>query len=630
MHARADNGIVCSALRCARAGAARSAAAAAVVAGLISGCTVPNKAAGPKLLPKYSVLPPRPDLPDCLRNTIYEKTETQNLGPLLVSNYSLVVNLDYTGDTTAPTPVREYIIKEMAKRGFGSANTPGMESLTPEKVLADKRVAIVRVDGLIPIGARKGQAFDVQVSALETGNNSTTSLAHGQLYSVALSREGGDVRDPGQEVNILATVADSPIFVNPVYALSAHPTDPAARASLRYGIVMGRARVTQDRSIILRVRNPQYSTSRVIEGRINQRFQDNTVARAFDEGLVQLFVPASFNGDWEHFLGLATHLYLPSSTAFNVAMAKRLAEEAFKPDAKLMDISYAWEGLDKDAMPIIAPLMTCSSPDVAFAAARAAAFIGDPSAQEVLLEMARTKHHPFQINAVKTLGALPSSPAINQMLRSLLDSDEDLVRIEAYKVLAANQDSSVYSRLIPGNDPATAKFILDIVPSSGRPLVYASRRGLPRIAVIGGKPALTSPILFNAFDNTFSIVGRPNDSSVILFYRSHGPVKPIEIPSRPDIAELIARLGGEGPVDQANLDFCYADIVAILQKLSDDQQMMAVASNDDSHLVPTPFILQALPHMDDAIDRAPVIPDQTRPQADAQPLDPLAARTARQ
>jgi hypothetical protein len=433
------------------------------------------------------------------------------------------------------------------------------------------------------------------------------------------------VRDPGQEVNLLATVADSPIFVNPAYALTSHPNDPAARASLRYGIVMGRARTLTDRSIILRVRNPQYSTSRVIEGRINQRFQDTTVARAFDEGLIQLFVPESFHGDWEHFLGLATHLYLPGGTAFNVEMAKRLAVEAAKPDAKLLDISYAWEGLSTDALPVITPLMTSSSPDVAYAAARAAAFIGDASAQEVLLEIAQTKHHPFQVSAVKTLGSLPPSPAISQMLRSLLDSDEDLVRIEAYRILAENQDSSIYSRLIPGNNPKTAKFILDIVPSSGKPLIYATRRGLPRIAVFGGKPQVSLPVLFNAFDERLSIVSRANEQNVTIFYRDRNlPNGSITVASRPDVAELIARLGGEGPVDGVNLDFCYADIVAVLQKLADDQQLVAVASSDSAQVVPAPFVLQSLPHMNDAIDSAPVIPDQPRPQADATPLDPLA------
>ncbi|MBV8781430.1 MAG: flagellar basal body P-ring protein FlgI, partial [Phycisphaerae bacterium] len=197
----------------------------------LSACTntVPPK---PKMVPRYSILPPRENLPPYFTNTVFEKTETQNLGPLLASNYSLIVNLDGTGDSTAPTPVRQYIIKQMAKRGFGSALLPGYENAEPEEVLKDKRVAIVRVDGLVPVGSRKGQFFDVQVSALDTGGNTTSSLAHGQLYSVDLSRSGGDPRNPGQEVQVEAVVSDSPVFVNPAYELDDAPQTPAAKQSL--------------------------------------------------------------------------------------------------------------------------------------------------------------------------------------------------------------------------------------------------------------------------------------------------------------------------------------------------------------------------------------------------------------
>ena len=115
-----------------------------------------------------------------------------------------------------------------------------------------------------------------------------------------------------------------------------------------------------------------------------------------------------------------------------------LVEEAKKPDALLEDISYCWEGIGPPALSFIAPLLTDSRPDVAFAAARAAAFIGDPTgaANVALLSMARDSNNPFQLNAIEALGGLTPSASVNQMLRELLDSDKTLVRIEAYKVLA--------------------------------------------------------------------------------------------------------------------------------------------------------------------------------------------------
>ena len=276
-------------------------------------------------------------------------------------------------------------------------------------------------------------------------------------------------------------------------------------------------------------------------------------------------------------------------------------------------------------MKIIAPLMFDSSPDVAFAAARAGAFIGDEPSIEVLKEMASTDNHPFQLEAVQTLGALPQSPAIDQILRSLINAQETLVRIEAYRILSERQDSSVYSRLIPGNDPATAKFILDIVPSTGKPLIYATRRGLPRIAIIGSKPALTLPILFTAFERRMSISTAPAGQHVTIFYRKPQAVSPVIVSSKPDIAELVARLGGDGPSDEPTLDFGYCDIVAMLQKLAADHQITAYASGNDPTPTATPFILQPLSANRQTIEEAPLIPDQPRPQSDTAPPMPSTA-----
>ena len=174
------------------------------------------------------------------------------------------------------------------------------------------------------------------------------------------------------------------------------------------------------------------------------------MAAAYDEAIVQLMVPRSFRGDWQHFAGVATHLYMNNSVAFASAKAKELGEEAQKPGRPLMEISYAWEGLGSAALTQIQPLMTSKDPNVAFAAARAAAFIGDPTggATAALIHMAGTPNQPNQLAAIQVLGALPPSTSLNHLLRDLLDTNQSLVRIEAYKVLAQNKRPKVYSTII--------------------------------------------------------------------------------------------------------------------------------------------------------------------------------------
>jgi hypothetical protein len=234
------------------------------------------------------------------------------------------------------------------------------------------------------------------------------------------------------------------------------------------------------------------------------------------------------------------------------------------------------------------------------------------------MQIASNDANPFQLNAVQTLGGLPSSPVINQMLRKLLDGSQNLVRIEAYQILARNKDNGVFSKIIGRN-----KFVLDIVPSAGAPIIYATRTGVPRIAIIGDRASVTQPITFTAMNSRFSIssTGQAN-RSVVLFYRGDELPRPIKIFSKPDVAEIVARLGGEGPVDEANFEFTYGDIVSILQSLGDSRKMSIAR---DGHTIPAAYVLQDLPAMQDEINSAPRIDGEdadathSRPQNDTTP-----------
>lgn len=573
----------------------------------VGGCGVTHER--PKPVQRYEALPPK-QVPAVFKDSILELVDLAGTDPFPVSSYALVANLRGTGDSYAPTNVREFIIKEMLKKGFGSKLHPELEPLTPERVLRDPRFAIVRVDAFLPPGMRRGQQFDAYVSVLP-GNN-TTSLARGDLYAAELKVNGANVRHPGYAVDVWA-IAKGPIFTNPAYLLESSP-EGQTPLSLRNGVVMNGATAQMERPLILRLRQPSLKMARLIEHRIDHAFQDTTVAAARDEGLVLVRVPAKYGDNWQHFAGVMMSLYFNTAPEFQVAKARELAAAALEPDAPLLEISYAWEGLGRPALEAIAPLMLHDRPDVRFAAARAAAFIGDPAAQRALLEIAREEGNPFQINAVQTLGALPNSASINQLLRSLLHGGQNMVRIEAYRVLARHGDPSIYSKVINN------RFILDIVPSDGPPIIYATRRGTPRIAVIGNKPAIELPVTFMAMDNQLSISSDSQREYVTIFYRGPGVRRPEPVLSRPDVAELIARLGGEGE-NRRNLDFSYADIVAIVQAMSEAQKLSAPVAGSRQKVA---FVLQQIPRNEELLETAPAIPDLQRPTGE-QPVPITAA-----
>ena len=610
-----------------------------VLLSLAAGCGPTKPIDPPK--PMYSDLGPK-EVPDFLKKTIWEQTDLANSSPLRVSGFGLVVNLDGTGDTRAPNPVREYMIKQMQKHGFGSSMA-GLRTLGPEQVLNDsaKRTAIVRVDGYIPPGSHQGQTFDVQVSALE--NSNTTSLHHGELYETDLAPRGADPFNPGGGlINPMARVQAGPIAINPAYALDDAKPTKNQKLSMRYGVVMNRAIVAEERPIILKLRQPERRLARQIEARLNERFQDSAddryaavsgsngskTAVAQDEGVIKIFVPYTYGSDWERFVGVAMHVYFNGNADFASLQAQRLAEkaEAEGDKAPLLDISYCWEALGQPAIPALSKLYSSPNQQVCYAAARAGAYLGDVAAQETLGRIALTPNHPFQVDAVDVLGALPSTAQLRLTIRGLLDSEQLFVRVAAYKAMVASQDPIIVSKEIgakklaplPSGTPSDLapppprpRFILDMIESDGPPIIYATRVGEPRIALIGRRAKLGAPGLLMAMDNRLTIMTDTERRGVQIFYRGDRYSEGASVLCQEDLGVVIARLGGETPDISDRLPFQYTDVVGLLQKMT-DMKMVAAAMPNGSRL-PAVFQIQSVPGLDDEIMGAPSIPDQ-RPQ----------------
>jgi len=549
----------------------------------VAGCAATQKPPAPKA-PLYPTLPLE-QVPDFMRGTLFQQVRFTGLEPLPVYGYSLVVNLHNTGDTRSPSFVRDYIVKEMLLRGFDSYVMGAYKNLAPDEVLRDKRVAIVMVEGRIPVGARVGQSFDVMVRALE--HNNTTSLAHGDLYEADMSSLG--YLEPQQaSVHEQAYTPGGPVFVNPAYALNESPAEskPAIQASLRVGTVLDGGVTRFDRPIGMQLRNPQASTAEYIEQLIGERWQAPTplgmvhgdgtdvIARAENPGLVDLYVPPTYRGDWKHFLGVVSHLYLNQSSGFQAVKMQQLLRIVHQPNAPLADISLCWEAMGDSVIPQIEPLIADDNPDVAFAAARAAAFLGDSAARRALVSMALDPSQPNQLQAVHVLGELPDSPEVDRMIAQLLDSDRADIRIEAYKMLVANPDSEDASddgithhyAVITYN--INHRFLLDIVPSAGPPMIYATGTGVPRIAVIGHRLAMRTPLTFTAMDLRLSISSSDDTKLLSMFYRDPLAPDPAQANSDNDLAEILARLGGEGPEDgQPRFDLSFGDVVAVAQQM---------------------------------------------------------------
>ena len=610
---------------------------ALMAGGTLAGCS--NTAKKPDPEPKYRNLGAKTDFPEFLRGTILDSVDVSGTQSLTASGYGLVVNLENTGRNDGiPTAVREAIGKNASIFGVNSALTDGpLGQLPVNQLLSDPRTAVVRVDGIVPPGARADDRIDVRVTCIDS--NTTVSLARGELWQTEIYKGVVTPQSPGERVN-LAGLARGPLLVNPVYALLP-PTkvkdDPAARGSLRSAIVPDGGVVKGSRDFVLRVRQPSYRVSRTIEQRLNYQFRA-PVAAAQDEGRVTLKMPASFRGDWPRFLGVATTLYpVGGDPAYSLDKARQLADAATasgRTPGELLAISYAWEGLGAAATPVILPLLSDPRPAVAFAAARAGAFIGQPAAVDTLVRIAGDEAGTYNVVAADTLGKLDRSADLIRKVRGLLDAASPGVRVAAYQALDKLGDvgGEVATGQRQGGGTGVAvgekagriyrmrigeQFVLDIVDAQQPPVVWASRSGTPRIAIIGERPVLKTPMLLTAFGDRLSIkVDSPTRPASVFYRPVSNRASQAEI--YPELVELVARLGGERPPGEQGIYLTYGDVLAVLKKLADDGQM--VARNG----APVSLVLQDV--APDVVSDAPIIPGlEARPDAtaDATPAEPV-------
>ncbi len=583
----------------------------------LAGCRVePPKAAAPK----YVNLGLRPE-PDFMKGTLDELVNIENDNPFLVSGWGLVVNLNGTGGSDQlSNNLKAFMGKQLEAKGFGRKVSPELTSITPERVLSDKNVAVVGVYGLLPPGVRKGHWFDIRVLADQAGREEVKSLARGHLYDTPLTIDGANPVNPLPPVNVWAT-ASGPVFVNPGMVLKfTEQPEGAVTKSLRTGWVIGGGRSMTDRPILLRLRQPENRLARAIEYRVNEYFRRDKVCTAWDQALCQLWLPDEYSQDWEHFAKLVSHIYLQGgSEAFARVKARDLVKEAKKPNAPLQDISYCWEGLGKYALPEISTVLADATVTsaVRFAAARAAAYIGDPTgaAEHSLYEFASDQKSDFQFAAVQVLGRVKNTHAVNQLLRDLLDSPTTTVRIEAYSILARHHDAAVETRIIgSARDSTDQKFALDFVHSTGKPLIYATVRGIPRIAIFGNVPKLTLPVTFSALDNHLMVASKPVGKDVTIFYRDAHLEEPVMMSSPPDVANVITRLAGQyDDGGGRQLDLTYCEILAVLQAMT-EQQKLRVTMPTGQELAAA-LTVQEATGLGDAIENAPRL-DRGRPDGD--------------
>lgn len=514
---------------------------------------------------------PRYTGPTFLHGTIGSMTTVRGYFPLFVTGFSLVANLDNTGSADCPPALRQWLINEAVRQGFGEVGTP-YEHLRPANFIASDTTAVVTVSGIIPAGAAAGTRFDLVVEALR--QTQTTSLAGGVLYTTELSPRGLDLshaplNPPGE--------GRGPIFLNPFALASPEGMDIDATDDPRIGRVLGGGQLRRDRPLQLGLNHASHTLAARIADRLNgpgllQQMpeDDRPFAEARTSDLIELNILTRYRGDTTHMLEVARHVFLNPTQQYARAKARELLTVLEQPSQQrhAERIAYAWEAMGKQNLTFLRTLYDHPDPVVRMTALTAATDLGDARVLPSLEAVATQQSAGSQDQATRLLGRLMRHDGANfraaSVLRKLVNSEDQMVRLAAFEKLDRYGSKVIERRIV------SHKLLEIDVIASDRPMVYVTRQGRPRIVIFGRNLEIETPLFFSTWGDRLMMRAKEPNGLVEVYCRPTTASEAIEAQSLPTVVEIVslmaARPGEDGALRGFDLD--YARIVSTLEQLT--------------------------------------------------------------
>lgn len=497
-----------------------------------------------------------------------------------VRGYGLVVGLGRNGSRECPEPLRTQMMQEIRKR----LENDGIYSLSQIEVRANDLMSnldttVVEVTALIPPGACKGTRFDVHVQSV--AGTDTRSLAGGKLYTCSLH-----LYSMGDQGDILQgkTVAEAagPIF----QTIVTDRTQPAAAQDPRAGIILGGGLNRVARTMDLAFSSASQRLTRQVNNRINEHFGNGQeIAKAMNQTRIQITAPAwAWQNKEQHFYELVMHLPLSREEAYLTARAAQLLDMLQQPNAPAEDIALVLEAMGQPAVEVVQRYYTDENRVVRFYAARAGLRLRDDMAVDVVAREARDRGSPFREAAVAELSNADDMAIARIPLRDLINDPLVKIRILACQGLIRHNDESVRHDKVGRNG-----FILDIVPSRGEAIVYATRSLVPRIVIIGTDVVCRPPFFYLHPSKVVSASAEAGQAQITLVRRT--PFGQVSEPMKTslNLGELIQFMGDSAEMDDKTdkikgLELSYSEVLQVVQTLCNSKAVLATLEMQEAPL----------------------------------------------
>jgi len=418
-----------------------------------------DEAAAEAKLEKLLVAPQPPDL-------VRQAAIPHGLTFLSVEGVAAINGLPGTGGPIAPSLLRDELIDEMKKHDVSD----------PQGFLERPETALVRVQGIIPPAARRGDLIDLIV--VSPTKSQAKDLHSGWLMDTRLRQQqklAGAVR----KSDVLA------IGMGPLLVRADHEAGSDNTLNLQ-GTVLGGGRVQQERKLGLIIR-PEYQhvkMAKQIADSINARFFffDGTartgIAKAIEDDFIEIQLHPRYRRNVHRLMAVVTMVSPKGESSATqtslVELGKRIVEPTTSNDAALQ-----LEALGDSAIPTLLSALEHSSLEIRFNAAQALAYLDRVEAIAPLSEAARNEA-AFRYSAMIALESMENRAALDALV-SLLDQPSIETRYGAMRSIRrrADRDSILQSTVM------SAGYRFYRIASISPPFIAISLLETPEIVCFG-------------------------------------------------------------------------------------------------------------------------------------------------
>ena len=467
--------------------------------------------------------------------------------PLIVDGFGLVYGLGENGGVEVDSAHRQLVRDELNRSGVKNIN----------QLIDSKDTAIVRVQGKIPPGTRKGEPFDVSVT-LPSGSE-CKSLKGGILYHTVLTLmydAGGDFRR-GKTL----AVAEGPLLLDP----NADKNSPTFEKS---AVILGKAIYQDNRDFTLILDDEHHNEKQLyyiateMERQINRRFkiegEPTGVAKSRSQPSVRVDVQMhpNYREAPNRYLAILLSIRCFESEAQLTERMAKLKEELLDPETSL----YA--ALQLEALPARTGADTLyeglksSNQDVKFYSAEALAYLRKPNVGAILAQIAREnpKRRQAAIAALASMGS--DLEAAENLIPLMAEGDSDL-RYGAFWALWRRTPDHPAIRAWPQEQ---FPYHYHVLPFN-EPLVHVTQSRRQEIVLFSQNIKLNAPFVGNAGTSIVVNVLSPEQVEIIRVRPGRINETRLRPNSLDKVLEAIAELGGS-----------YQDTIQFLHEAATEHQ----------------------------------------------------------